>query len=362
MKSSTGRIIFASVVLFVLLLWVFVTFLEPATDSQLIATEETVISRPSRSKFDGDEIDTHLFKRFLEKYGAIPPRVSEVALALPPSNKKAEAEIVSTQATQDNNEVYKSQKVQRDVRILKSANTNNDTISKLIGTSSTSEKLGLDVTTDRKWTDISNQKDNGISNSLTGVANRYSHFYMCDDSNPVQTETEDSNNIKLRNRFLTPEDKISSFKTYNATKIISKLLPDMVLHDLLRNNSKQISAATSHQVRGRSEDYKVVLVNCSQQRIIKKRDLSTTGEFVGEERNDRHGLCPSQPLLSVKDGSGRLGSRLWQYAALWTLPRSLPGLGRLPFVPRRLLRTLRRVFVNVSMPILEDIPLHCKYR
>lgn len=67
--------------------------------------------------------------------------------------------------------------------------------------------------------------------------------------------------------------------------------------------------------------------------------------------------CPSVPIVTVVDG-GRLGNKIWEYAAVWGMARLL---GRPGYVPRSLLASLGKVFANLSLPAIEEIQ-HCGVR
>jgi len=56
----------------------------------------------------------------------------------------------------------------------------------------------------------------------------------------------------------------------------------------------------------------------------------------------------------VLDG-GRLGNKIWEYAAVWSLARLL---GRPGYVPQSILTSLSKVFANLSVPAIEEIE-HC---
>ncbi|XP_059468995.1 galactoside 2-alpha-L-fucosyltransferase SEC1-like [Neocloeon triangulifer] len=64
--------------------------------------------------------------------------------------------------------------------------------------------------------------------------------------------------------------------------------------------------------------------------------------------------CPKIPIVTIEDG-GRLGNKIWEYAAVWSVARLM---GRPGFVPRSLKTTLSRTFGNLSLPTLEEIG-HC---
>ena len=67
--------------------------------------------------------------------------------------------------------------------------------------------------------------------------------------------------------------------------------------------------------------------------------------------------CPSVPIVAALDG-GRLGNKIWEYAAVWGLARLL---GRPGYVPSSLLTSLSKVFANLSLPAVEEIQ-HCGVR
>jgi len=58
--------------------------------------------------------------------------------------------------------------------------------------------------------------------------------------------------------------------------------------------------------------------------------------------------------VSGVDG-GRLGNKVWEYAAVWALSRHL---GRPGFVPQTLLTSLNKIFANLTLRAIEDIG-HC---
>ncbi|KAF4526899.1 hypothetical protein B566_EDAN014521 [Ephemera danica] len=64
--------------------------------------------------------------------------------------------------------------------------------------------------------------------------------------------------------------------------------------------------------------------------------------------------CPQGLVVTVQDG-GRLGNKLFEYAAVWSLARLL---NRTAYVPSAILAYLGHVFVNLSVPALESVS-HC---
>ncbi|XP_059490857.1 galactoside 2-alpha-L-fucosyltransferase SEC1-like [Neocloeon triangulifer] len=69
---------------------------------------------------------------------------------------------------------------------------------------------------------------------------------------------------------------------------------------------------------------------------------------------NQHYPCPDVPIVTVEHG-GRLGNKIWEYAAVWCLSRLM---GRPGFVPISLLSTLSTVFNDLSLPAIEEIE-HC---
>ncbi|XP_046401522.1 uncharacterized protein LOC124167590 [Ischnura elegans] len=66
--------------------------------------------------------------------------------------------------------------------------------------------------------------------------------------------------------------------------------------------------------------------------------------------------CSVSGVVTVQDG-GRLGNKLWEYAAVWALGKLLKLQ---PLVPKSILRHLGRYFENLSVPALEDfLPEGC---
>jgi galactoside 2-L-fucosyltransferase 1/2 len=59
--------------------------------------------------------------------------------------------------------------------------------------------------------------------------------------------------------------------------------------------------------------------------------------------------------VTVADHGGRLGNQVWEYADVWGLSRML---GRPGYMPATLLRPLKAVFANLSLPSMEEIK-HC---
>ncbi|XP_059469506.1 galactoside alpha-(1,2)-fucosyltransferase 1-like [Neocloeon triangulifer] len=82
----------------------------------------------------------------------------------------------------------------------------------------------------------------------------------------------------------------------------------------------------------------------------------TTTFFLPKDKAIQGGLypCPETPIVTIEDG-GRLGNKIWEYAAVWSVARLM---GRPGFVPRSLKTTLSRTFGNLSLPTLEEIG-HC---
>lgn len=60
--------------------------------------------------------------------------------------------------------------------------------------------------------------------------------------------------------------------------------------------------------------------------------------------------------MVLLDEGGRLGNKIWAYAALWSLARLM---GRAAYVPDSNLIPLKKVFANLSLHSLQEIK-HCK--
>ncbi|XP_071453549.1 galactoside 2-alpha-L-fucosyltransferase SEC1-like [Hetaerina americana] len=66
--------------------------------------------------------------------------------------------------------------------------------------------------------------------------------------------------------------------------------------------------------------------------------------------------CSVSNVVTVQDG-GRLGNKLWEYAAVWSLGKLL---NLQPLVPKSILRHLGRYFKDLSVNSLEDcLPINC---
>ncbi|CAG9768177.1 unnamed protein product [Ceutorhynchus assimilis] len=67
------------------------------------------------------------------------------------------------------------------------------------------------------------------------------------------------------------------------------------------------------------------------------------------------GQCPRQGIITVMDGGGRLGNKMWSYVSVWAFAR-LTGLK--PYLPKCIKWQMAQIFENLSVPDFEDIG-HC---
>ncbi|XP_049834485.1 uncharacterized protein LOC126278418 [Schistocerca gregaria] len=129
---------------------------------------------------------------------------------------------------------------------------------------------------------------------------------------------------------------------------------------VIQEQNKRKSAGESVKLQEYSTQYK------EAKNVRKVKSESVIQKKAGVIREKNEGLkgklkCPDGDLVSVQDG-GRLGNKLWEYAAVWALPRVLPELNKTAVVPRSLLKALSKLFHNLSLPALEDLPEDCPAR
>ena len=92
---------------------------------------------------------------------------------------------------------------------------------------------------------------------------------------------------------------------------------------------------------------------------LEKQDTAETrvSEAPVQKTSSTKGACPSGDIISVV-GGGRLANCIWEYFSLWSLNKFLPGL-RTAYSQKYILKYLNKLFDNVNMPVVEDIPEDC---
>ncbi|KAG8234626.1 hypothetical protein J437_LFUL014202 [Ladona fulva] len=80
-------------------------------------------------------------------------------------------------------------------------------------------------------------------------------------------------------------------------------------------------------------------------------DIATRRESVGTATTHLPPRCRLEGVVTVQDG-GRLGNKLWEYAAVWALGHAL---NMRPLVPSKLSNYLKRFFQDLSVGNLEDV-------
>lgn len=193
-------------------------------------------------------------------------------------------------------------------------------------------------------------------NASHGSSSRFTK----DDSN-----NGNSNVVKLL-VFNSDFGETSDHDNLNKQVKTEKKAPDEKPNDVkerpsvIKRQEESTSFGENQKLEKQPTQYReeATVTKLKKENVIQK-DTGVIKEKSGSMKGKMK--CPEGELVSVQDG-GRLGNKLWEYAAVWSLPRVLPELNKTAVVPRSLLRALSKLFDNLTLSALEDIPEDCPAR
>lgn len=220
---------------------------------------------------------------------------------------------------------------------------------------STSENESLDRASSLIYKSLN--KSASYVNGITSIQPWKENGHQANSRQQFRFEEQDTNTKSERNDDITLSNKSElSYKqafgnnVHEPNNTQPNNIEDNINIQSLRRPGVRQDMKLRQQIR---ENYHVEPRLGEESSTIK----SQISEAVLQGQDSRNDVCPAGDIITVA-GGGRLANCIWEYASLWSLNKFLPG-NRKAYAQKYIMEYLVKIFDNLNMPVVEDIPQDC---